>query len=66
MPSRIDPAVRERALRMFADHRRDYPSDTALAVAVAAKLGVCRPRRCRPGPTSGGPSPGLTAQPEPP
>jgi hypothetical protein len=39
MPKRIDPAVKERALRMFAEHRGDYPSDTALAEAVAKKLG---------------------------
>jgi hypothetical protein len=25
MPKKIDPAVKERALRMFADHRQDYP-----------------------------------------
>src|SRR3954453_22876211 len=42
MPKKIDPAVKERALRMFADHRGDYPSDTALAEAVATKLGVAR------------------------
>jgi transposase-like protein len=42
MPKRIDPAVKERALRIFADHRQDYPSDTALAEAVAKKLGVGR------------------------
>jgi transposase len=42
MPKRIDVAVKERALRMFADHRQDYPSDTALAEAVAKKLGVGR------------------------
>ena len=42
MPKRIDPAVKERALRMFADHRQDYPSDTALAEAVAKKVGVGR------------------------
>jgi transposase len=42
MPKRIDPAVKERALRMFADHRREYPSDTALAEAVGKKLGVGR------------------------
>jgi transposase len=42
MPSKIDPTVRERALRMIADHRRDYPSDTALARAVAGRLGVGR------------------------
>ena len=42
MPKRIDPALKERALRMFADHRQDYPSDTALAEAVAKKDGVGR------------------------
>ena len=42
MPGKIDPAVKERALRMIADHRQDYPSDTALAEAVATKLGVGR------------------------
>jgi hypothetical protein len=35
MPKKIDTAVKERALRMFADHRQDYPSDTALAEVVA-------------------------------
>ena len=42
MPKKIDAAVKERALRMFADHRRDYASDTALAEAVAKKVGVGR------------------------
>jgi transposase len=42
MPKKIESAVKERALRMFADHRQDYPSDTALAEAVAKKLGVGR------------------------
>ena len=42
MPKKIDPAIRERALRMFSEHRQDYPSDTALAEAVASKLGVGR------------------------
>ena len=42
MPQRIDPAVKARALRMFAEHRQDYPSDTALAEAVAQKVGVGR------------------------
>jgi transposase len=42
MPTKIDPAVKERALRMIADHRQDYPSDTALAEAVAGKVGVGR------------------------
>ncbi|WP_395656688.1 IS3 family transposase [Nocardioides sp.] len=42
MPKRVDPAVKERALRMMAEHRSDYPSDTALAEAVAKKVGVGR------------------------
>jgi transposase len=42
MPKKIDAALKERALRMFADHRQDYPSDTALAAAVARKVGVGR------------------------
>jgi transposase len=42
MPSKIDPAVKARALRMVEDHRKDYPSDTALAEAVASKVGVGR------------------------
>jgi hypothetical protein len=31
MPKTIDAAVKERALRMFADYRQEYASDTALA-----------------------------------
>jgi len=42
MPSKINPAVKERAMRMVADHRGDYPSETALAEAVARKVGVGR------------------------
>jgi transposase-like protein len=34
--------LRERALRLLADHRQDYPSGTAVAVAVATKLGLGR------------------------
>ena len=34
--------MKEWALRMFAEHRSDYPSDTALAEAVAKKVGVGR------------------------
>jgi hypothetical protein len=58
MPGRIDPAVKERALRLIADHRQDYPSDTALAAALAgnigrrrASVGWCRPTST-PGPVS--------------
>ena len=42
MPRKIDTSVKERALRLIAEHRQDYPSDTALAVAVATKLGLGR------------------------
>lgn len=42
MPKKIDAALKERAMRMFADHRQDYPSDTALTAAVAKKVGVGR------------------------
>ncbi|MXG90341.1 hypothetical protein [Nocardioides flavescens] len=42
MPKRVDPAIKERVLRMFADHRGDGPSDTAMVEAVARKLGVGR------------------------
>lgn len=42
MPKKIDAAVKARALRMIAEHQQDYPSDTALADAVAKKVGVGR------------------------
>ena len=42
MPSKADPEVNARTLRMVADHRKDYFSDTALAEAVALKVGVGR------------------------
>jgi transposase len=42
MPSKINPAVKERAMRMVGDHRGEYDSMTALAEAVASKVGVGR------------------------
>ncbi len=42
MPKKIDASLKERAVRMLRDHRQDYPSDTALAEAVATKFGVGR------------------------
>jgi transposase-like protein len=42
MAGRIDAAVKERALRLLAEHRGDYPSDTAAAEAIAKKVGVGR------------------------
>ena len=35
MPKKIDPAVRERAVRLVREHRAQYPSLTAAATAVA-------------------------------
>jgi transposase len=64
MPKKIDPALRERAVRLVREHRSEYSSTTAAAVAVARQLGVAREsvRRwvaqaeiddgARPGPTS--------------
>ncbi len=42
MPKKTDPAVKERALRMFADHVGDYSSKTAAVEAIAPKAGVSR------------------------
>ena len=44
MPKKIDAAVKEQALRMFAHHRRHHPSATALATATATarRVGVRR------------------------
>jgi transposase len=42
MPRKIDTSVKERALRLIAEHRQDDSSDTALAVAVATKMGLGR------------------------
>lgn len=42
MPKRIDAALKECGLWMFADHRQENPSDTALAEAVAKKVAVGR------------------------
>jgi transposase-like protein len=35
MPKKIDPALRERCVRLVREHRADYPSLTAAAAAVA-------------------------------
>jgi hypothetical protein len=52
MPKKIDAALKERALRMFADDRQDYSSDTALAQAVAKKLRIgARNRAAADGPS---------------
>jgi transposase len=34
------PEVRERAIRMFVEHRHEYPSEWAAMTSVAGKLGM--------------------------
>ncbi len=40
MPKKIDPAVKERALRMVAEHRGEYASLTACCDQVGRRLGL--------------------------
>lgn len=40
MPKKIDPALRERAVRLVREHRSEYPSLTAGSAAVARQIGV--------------------------
>lgn len=40
MPKKIDPALRERAVRLVRDHRGEYPSTAAAIAAVARQVGV--------------------------
>ena len=42
MPKKIDPALRERAVRLVREHQDECSSRTAAAVAVARQLGVAR------------------------
>jgi transposase len=38
--NRYSPEVRERAIRMVAEHRDEYPSEWAAFTSIAAKLGM--------------------------
>lgn len=40
MPKKIDPALRERAVRLVTEHATEYASLTAASAAVAKQLGV--------------------------
>jgi transposase-like protein len=40
MPKKIDPAVRDRAVRLVREHLPEYPSLTAASAAVARQVGV--------------------------
>lgn len=40
MPKQIDPALRERAVRLVLEHRAEYPSTSRAIAAVARQEGV--------------------------
>lgn len=40
MPKKIDPALRERAVRLVLEHRAEYPSNAQAVAAVARQEGV--------------------------
>lgn len=40
MPKKIDPALRERAVRLVCEHRGEYPSNAKAIAAVARQEGV--------------------------
>ena len=48
MPKKIDPAVRERVMRMVADHRSEYSTPTELAKVIAARERIGRETVRRP------------------
>jgi transposase-like protein len=42
MPKKIDPAVRERAVRLVSEHEAEYSSRLAACEAVARQVGASR------------------------
>jgi transposase len=40
MPSKYDPEMRARAVRLVLEHREDYPSEWAAITAVSKRLGM--------------------------
>lgn len=65
MPKKFDPAVKERALRMYAAQRSSYPSRAAASEAVAVHLGIGREtmrRWVRQGEIDAGERPGVTSE----
>ena len=42
MPKKIDPALKDRAVRLVRDHRADYPSTARAIAAVASQEGIGR------------------------
>ena len=43
MPRRYPGELRERAVRLVAEHRGDYESEYAAIRSIAAKLGIATP-----------------------
>ena len=46
-PSKYNPELRERAVRMVMESRQDYPHETAAIKSVASKLGITTPESLR-------------------
>ena len=40
MPKKVDPALRERVVRLVREYRSEYPSSTAASASVARQVGV--------------------------
>jgi transposase len=62
--TKYSPEVRERAVRMVVEHRRDYPSEWATMTGVAEKLGMTPEtlrKWVRRAEVDGGLRPGLTS-----
>ena len=63
--SRYPAELRERAIRMVEEHRREYASEWAAIESIAAKLGVASPETLRTwirrAEVDGGQRPGLTS-----
>lgn len=65
MPKKIEPAIRERAMRMIAEHRLEYATPTELArvIATRERIGVETVRRwIVQADIDGGVRPGVTSE----
>lgn len=65
MPKRIEPEIRERVMRMIAEHRQEYATPTELAKVIASRerIGVETVRRwVVQADIDGGVRPGVTSE----